>query len=254
MTNLSVDAIRREIGQARDRLAFLHRDQTKHQEMVEQLEAQLAANKTGLEGVIARIRHEERVIDALTTAASVLAEHMPAPIPDIPAAAPSEPKPVHERNAQGGNTPRCSPRQQERRVFQRAEELDLTEVSDVVFERADWVAQLLVEEGPMRQYQIAEHITQLLECKTITAQSIVSDCMPVLVRQGRVQVHEMGVGGSERYAVWEAKPPEVASGGIGAPLDNYEGTTTRWPKDSQKPPVGSHITIETNPIEAGKNR
>jgi hypothetical protein len=259
--SLSTETLRREIGEARDRVARLNRTQDQWRTRLEELEAERVEGRDAIEQAQSGIKHWTEVIEALQRAVSVLAEQLPGAI-----AAPAPKKPTSAREAAdlvhyvaGGERQESVEEADSRRactyVLQRAEELDLTQLADEQFFRADLVALVLVENGPMRQYEIAEHVLDLIdECSTsASARGMVSDILPVLVRQGRVKI-AFQEGDTERYARWAAQPAEVASSRLGTNIDNFAGKTTSWPEGGRAPAVGSRIVVESGPFEQGRKR
>jgi hypothetical protein len=250
--SLSVDAIRREIGERRDRLARLHRSADGYKHRIEEAERVLAEARTALESHQALIVHEDRAVEALQAAVAVLSERLPGPVPDV-AELIAEPEPPsvasHPHTGPRGGRPGrtvASPRW----VIDRAEELDIDSVSPIIRERAEYVVMVLGERAePMRQVEVAEVLAELMDCPRITAQGIVSDCMPYLFRQGRVRP----VDPSAAMTPWELTPPERASGRLGVDVDNFSGKTTSWPVQSEQP-KGQNVRIETQPFEGGKRR
>jgi hypothetical protein len=129
----------------------------------------------------------------------------------------------------------------------------MSDISPTILERSNLIAQLLRESGAMRQITIAEEIAPLMAevgeppIKMGTAQAIVNDCLPVLYRCGRIRPVDID---QPRSTEWEATPSEIASAGLGVDIHDFAGTTTRWPGDSDKPPVGSHIHVDSSKFES----
>lgn len=265
--SLSVDAIRREMDEHRDKVVRLQQSEGNLRERIEQLEDHLARAQAELASTQGQIGHEKQVVEALQNAATLLAERLPGPLaaPKIaPAPAPAPepgPKPESPQKPElGQKRHKLDPltvdkRRPERRrkptgpvtrrtIPEMAAELDLSGLSETVRVRAELVRDILAEYGPQRNIAIAEHLTELLDCGLTTARPIVSESLAVLLRQGRIRQHDASA--HPRYAEWEVTPAERASGGLGTDLTNYEGTTTRWPRRGE----GGRIVIESSAFES----
>jgi hypothetical protein len=253
--SLSVDQLRREVGEHRDKMARIRRSKAKQEAEYAEKQQELNALRTGIQQLETAEHREREIIEAFEAAIALLTERLPdtmtlAPAVDAVVEAPtdeSEGLPSERETAAAVERQRAA----QKWVMERAQELDMGTVTELWLERAEWVAQILREtDAPLRAYLIARQLQELLDVEVFnTAEKMVSTVLPILVRQGRVRPRDDGGA----YPAWEAVPAEKASAGIGVDVYAYAGTTSRWKRAEELAP-GAHVKVETNAVEHGKKR